>query len=105
MKKYLIFLITIVVVLSVAGIPTLTKDDYSPGVYYEHPKPAVQKKCSPCSHSTTSCRYAAWYGRFEPEGKTIHTCNEFNECSDKIVPKGGKMYEYFKWTYREHVCY
>lgn len=105
MKKYLLYFVVLWSLLAVYTAFADPNDEYKTGVYYEHPKPAVRKKCTPCVNNVTSCRYAAWYGRFEPEGKTVYTCNEFDECSYKVVPKGGKMYEYFKWTYREHVCW
>lgn len=105
MKKYIIVILTLFLLVLSFSVFADNKNEYSPNVYYEHPKPAVRKKCTPCVGNVTSCRYAAWYGRFEPEGRTVYTCNEFDECSNKVVPKGGRMYEYFKWVHREHVCW
>lgn len=99
MKKLIMLFLVLITTTALAET-----SEFKPNTYYD-PKPGIQKKCTPCVNGATSCRYAAWYGRFEPEGKVVTVCNEFDECSQVTVPSGGKWYEYFKWTHREHTCW
>jgi hypothetical protein len=105
MKSVILFLVFFISILMAANaLKAEERGEFQPDTYYS-PKPGMQKRCTPCTNNLTSCKYAAWYGRFEPEGKTVKVCNEFNECEQVKVPNGGKWYEYFRWTHREHVCY
>lgn len=93
--------LTILILVSVTATACVSGTQFRPNVYYE-PRPYVQKKCTTSTSGRTCCKYATWYGKFETEEKIVTVCNQFDECSKVSVPKGGKWYEFFKWTDKEH---
>lgn len=105
MKKFTLMFVCLMSLFLVVAVANSSDEEYQEKVYYETPHPAVRKHCNPCNNHETTCRYAAWYGRFEPAGKTVWTCDEFSECSWKVVPASGKEYSYFIWNYRQSTCY
>lgn len=79
---------------------------FLPGVYYE-PRPHIPTpvRVTPCIEGRQTYTTIAWYGRFEPGGKQVISCNHHGACKTEVVPNGGKWYEYFRYVEVERDCW